>query len=49
MNNPSSILNWFKMCRTLGIDGLSKQKGCPPAMTKKNEIQTSHYQVIHPK
>ncbi|MBC1472987.1 IS3 family transposase [Listeria seeligeri] len=41
MNNPSLIANWLKMYRTLGIDGLSKQKGRPPTMTKKkrNEIQ----------
>ncbi|MBC1505903.1 transposase, partial [Listeria sp. FSL L7-1509] len=41
MNNPSLLANWLKMYRTLGIDGLSKQKGRPPTMTKKkrNEIQ----------
>lgn len=36
MNNPSLIANWLNTYRKLGIDGLSKQKGRPPTMPKKN-------------
>lgn len=35
MNNPPLIANWLRMYRKLGIDGLSKQKGRPPTMSKK--------------
>lgn len=39
MNNPSLIVNWLRMYRTLGIEGLSKQKGRPPTMTKKKLVE----------
>ncbi|MGT9661288.1 helix-turn-helix domain-containing protein, partial [Enterococcus faecalis] len=41
MNNPSLIANWLRTYQKFGIEGLSKQKGRPPTMSKKkrNEPQ----------
>ena len=41
MNNPSLVANWLSVYRKFGIDGLSKQKGHPPTMSKKksNELK----------
>ncbi|MEW4403823.1 transposase [Enterococcus sp. AN402] len=35
MNNPSLIGNWLRTYQKFGIEGLSKQKGRPPTMSKK--------------
>ncbi|MCL9885451.1 helix-turn-helix domain-containing protein [Enterococcus faecium] len=37
MNNPNLIASWMRQFREGGIDGLSKTKGCPPILSKKNE------------
>ena len=37
MNNPNLIASWMRQFREGGIDGLSKTKGCPPSLSKKNE------------
>ncbi len=37
MNNPNLIASWMRQFRDGGIDGLSKTKGCPPILSKKNE------------
>lgn len=37
MNNPNLIASWMCQFREGGIDGLSKTKGCPPILSKKNE------------
>ncbi|MDQ8579288.1 helix-turn-helix domain-containing protein, partial [Enterococcus faecium] len=37
MNNPNLIASWMRQFREGGIDGLSKMKGCPPILSKKNE------------
>ena len=37
MNNPNLIASWMHQFREGGIDGLSKTKGCPPILSKKNE------------
>ncbi|EPN5973905.1 IS3 family transposase, partial [Enterococcus faecalis] len=39
--NPSLIANWLRTYQKFGIEGLSKQKGRPPTMSKKkrNEPQ----------
>ncbi|HFU5933533.1 TPA: transposase, partial [Enterococcus faecium] len=37
MNNPNLIARWMRQFREGGIDGLSKTKGCPPILSKKNE------------
>lgn len=39
MNNPNLIASWMCQFREGGIDGLSKTKGCPPILSKKNEPQ----------
>ncbi len=41
MNNPSLIGKWLRTYQKFGIEGLSKQKGRPPTMSKKkrNELQ----------
>ncbi len=39
MNNPALIANWTRQFREGGIDGLSKTKGRPPILSKKNEIE----------
>lgn len=41
MNNPSLIGKWLRTYQKFGIEGLSKQKGRPPTMSKKkrNEPQ----------
>ncbi|MHC5216108.1 transposase [Enterococcus sp. LJL128] len=40
INNPPLIASWLRTYRKQGIDGLSKQKGRPPTMTKKKRNET---------
>lgn len=37
MNNPALIANWMRIFRAEGMDVLSKTKGRPPTLPKKNE------------
>ncbi len=37
INNPVLITAWMRQFRMAGIEGLSKSKGHPPTLTKKNE------------
>jgi transposase len=37
INNPALIVAWMRQFRVAGIEGLSKSKGRPPTLTKKNE------------
>ena len=40
MNNPALIASWMRQFRAGGIDGLSKTKGRPSILSKKNESKT---------
>jgi transposase len=39
MNNPSLLASWMQKFRENGVDGLSKRKGNPSALTKKPEMK----------
>lgn len=40
INNPALMANWMKIFRSEGIDGLSKTKGRPKILSKKEEKKT---------
>ncbi|MGG5343971.1 transposase [Enterococcus sp. AZ020] len=42
MNNPSLIAQWMRKFREEGFDGLSKTKGRPPILLKKEEKTENH-------
>lgn len=39
MNNPALVANWMRIFRMEGIDGLSRPKGRPSKLSKKNETK----------
>ncbi|MBU5365401.1 transposase [Enterococcus devriesei] len=39
INNPVLVANWMRTFRTEGINELSKPKGCPSKLSKKNETK----------
>lgn len=44
MNNPSLICNWRTTILKEGIDGLSKQRGRPPKMSKRKKTDGKVFQ-----